>query len=355
MDALAELFDETTLVLPVTPERGRGEIALTGHRLHVAALTPPPGTGLARKLLFPFWVARNFPTIWREVNRADAVHVPIPGDIGTVGMLLAYGLRKPLFVRYCGNWFAQTTAAEHFWKWFMEQCAGGRNVMLATGGSPEPPSPRNPAAQWIFSTTLSADELEQLRTERTSAASRSGRLIIVCRQEGGKGTELLLESVPLVAEKFPDVRLDIVGDGDALPSLQARARELGIANRVLFHGAVDHQTVLTLLREADLFCYPTATEGFPKVVLEAMACGLPVVTTPVSVLPHLINGCGVLLDAMTPRALADAISTCLSEPDAYMAMSRRATERAQGYSLEQWGETIGRLLRAAWGPLQTRA
>ena len=161
--------------------------------------------------------------------------------------------------------------------------------------------------------------------------------------------------MPLVAEKFPDVRLDIVGDGDALPLLQARARELGIANRVVFHGAVDHQTVLALLRDADLFCYPTATEGFPKVVLEALACGLPVVTTRVSVLPHLVNGCGVLLDAVTPRALADAVSRCLSEPDAYMAMSQRATERAQGYSLEQWRDTIGRTLRAAWGPLQTRA
>ena len=49
-------------------------------------------------------------------------------------MLFAFVLRKPLFVRHCGNWFVQTTAAEHFWKWFMVRFAGGRNVMIATGG-----------------------------------------------------------------------------------------------------------------------------------------------------------------------------------------------------------------------------
>jgi len=269
-------------------------------------------------------------------------------------MLLAYVLRKPLFVRYCGNWFAQTTPAQHFWKWFMERSAGGRNVMMATGGDSRPPSDRNPAARWIFSTTLTVNELRELQRGRMRRARPAARLITVCRQEAGKGTELLIDSMPLIRRDHPDAHLDIVGDGEALPELRARAAASSAADRIHFHGSVDHDTVLDLLRGADLFCYPTATEGFPKAVLEALACGLPVVTTKVSVLPHLVNECGVLLDAVTPQALSQAVSTCLSEPHAYETMSIRAMERAQAYSLERWRDTIGDTLRSAWGPLQSR-
>jgi glycosyltransferase involved in cell wall biosynthesis len=297
---------------------------------------------------------KNWRPLVHQIRRADAVHVPIPGDVGTVGMLLAYVLRKPLFVRYCGNWFVQCSVAERFWKWFMEYSAGGRNVMLATGGAPNPPSRRNRATRWIFSTTLTEEELNAVRTQRRDRAVNA-RLIIVCRQERPKGTEVVIDSLPLILERLPSATLHVVGDGSDLPMMKERAAEVGISSRVTFHGAVDHASVLQLLLEAELFCYPTsASEGFPKVVLEALACGLPVVTTHVSVLPYLVDGCGVLLDTVTPKALADAVCTCLAEPDRYYAMSARATERAREFSLERWRDTIADHLRAAWGPLQSR-
>src|SRR5688500_17201133 len=89
MRALAELFDATTLVVPIGQRPVSGEMPLSGRGLAIAALTEPRGRELSRKLLFPFWTMWNLPRIYREIRRADAVHVPIPGDIGTVGMLLA--------------------------------------------------------------------------------------------------------------------------------------------------------------------------------------------------------------------------------------------------------------------------
>ena len=208
--------------------------------------------------------------------------------------------------------------------------------------------------RWIFSTTLTESELKSVRRNRQREPGRA-RLIIVCRQDGGKGTEVLIDALPLVARVFPDVTLSVVGDGTGLQDLKARAHHLGVADRVCFHGAVDHDTVIRLLHDADVFCYPTSTEGFPKVVLEALACGLPIVTTKVSVLPHLVNGCGVLLDSVSPRGVADAIQMSLSDPEHYEALSSLATRRAGDYSLERWRDTIGELLRASWGPLQSRS
>jgi len=353
MTALSELFDKTTLVVPCSSSgETQGLTSLSGRNLSVTPLTLPWGRGLRRKLLLPAWFVRNGAVIAREIVRADAVHAPIPGDIGTIGMLLAFLLRKRLFVRHCGNWLVEKTIAEQFWKWFMERFAGGRQVMLATGGALRAPSERNAAIRWIFSTSLTKTQLEACQTPRVRPANDSVRLIIACRQDLEKGAGVVIESLPLIMRSFAGARLDVVGDGQALAELKTLATALDVSDRVTFHGKVDHKTVLQMLQKADVFCYPTAaSEGFPKIVLEALACGLPVITTRVSVLPQLIDtGCGVLLDERTPQALATAVQNILSDDNGYRMKSVRALETARQYSLERWRDTIGELLREAWSP-----
>jgi hypothetical protein len=351
MRALSELFDSTILVVPCSEPLSRaGEIPLEGHELSVAPLSTPMGRGLARKLSLGIWLLRNSPTISRELVKADAVHAAIPGDIGTIGMLLAFALRKPLFVRHCGNWLKPVTRAEHFWKWFMERFAGTRNVMLATGGALGPPSASNPNLRWIFSTSLAAQELKTCSLRRESLPRTRVRLIIACRQDTEKGSGIVIESLSYIQREFPQVTLDILGDGPALGDLKRLAEKLQVSNKVTFHGKVNHRRVIELLQNADLFCYPTrASEGFPKAVLEALACGLPVITTKVSVLPQLIaTGCGSLLEEATPAALARAVCEILSDEELYCEMSSQAVKTAGHYSLEQWRDRIGYELRAAW-------
>jgi hypothetical protein len=354
MDALSQLFESTTLLVPCQRTgRAPGEIPLTGRHLSIAPLTSPRGTGVGRKLAMVPWLARNAATLWTEVRLADAVHAPIPGDVGTIGMLLALALGKPLFVRHCGNWHVQRTAAERFWRWFMERFGGGRNVMLATGGDGAPPSARNPALRWIFSTTLTINELRACAVDREHPGDRC-RLIIACRQETAKGTAVVIDAMPQVLERWPEATLDVVGDGSALRTFKERATALDLDSRVTFHGKVGHAAVIDLMKRADVFCYPTSSsEGFPKVVLEALACGLPVITTPVSVLPYLLrNGAGLVVEQATPAALAAAIDRCLESRDGYRAMSARAVETARQFSLERWTETIAASLTAAWGELR---
>jgi hypothetical protein len=216
MRALSELFDRTTLLVPCAPSGpADGELPLTGTQLSVVPLTMPAGTGWLRKMAIAPWLLRNLPALWRAVGAADAVHAPIPGDVGTFGMLLAIARGKPLFVRHCGNWLEPRTAAEHAWKWAMQRLAGGRNVMLATGGTADPPSTINPAVRWIFSTTLNAEELAASAVERQGPAA--GRLLIACRQDREKGADLVLESLALVR------RHDDPGIDRARPGARRRA------------------------------------------------------------------------------------------------------------------------------------
>ena len=355
MRALSELFDATTLVVPCAePQSQVGEIPLEGNNLSIARLSLPAGKGLARKIGLPFWLLRSLPIIVREIVQADAVHAPIPGDIGTIGMLLAFVLRKPLFVRHCGNWLKPVTHAEYFWKWFMVKFAGGKQVMLATGGADEPPSKTNSNVRWIFSTSLGEKELQS--PSRELPTDGRAKLIIVCRQDELKGTGTVIQSLPLILSALPRATLDVVGDGASLSGFRKLAETLRLSDRVTFHGKVNHEAVVELLKQADLFCYPTrASEGFPKVVLEALAGGLPVITTRVSVLPELIGaGGGVLLDEPTAEALARSIVSTLSDAEAYRQMSVRAIETATQFSLERWRDTIGNHLENQWGQFRQK-
>lgn len=355
MRTLSELFDSTTVLVPVSPRGKRtGGAALTGHHLSVVPLTPPPGRGTMRKLAFPVWVARNFRTLWREIRQKDAVHAPIPGDVGTAGMLLALLLGKRLFVRHCGNWLLQKTAADRFWKWAMERFAGRERVMLATGGAADPPSRRNANIGWVFASSLTEEELRTRGRPRDGFCAEWPRLLIACRQERDKGTGAAIGSLLLIRRDFPGATLEVVGDGSALEEFRRLALDLGLGEAVIFCGKLEHEAVLERMSRADLFCYPTeSSEGFPKVVLEALACGLPVVATPVSVLPRLLGeGAGVLVAESSPEAVAEGVRVCLSDLERYRAMSRCAVATARLYSLENWRDAIGDRLRGAWGPLR---
>ncbi|QQS42010.1 MAG: glycosyltransferase [Acidobacteriota bacterium] len=350
MEAISELFSSTEIAVPCDAcESAGGASPLKGRSVTVTPLSVPRGKGIRRKIDMFRWALVNGPAIWRSVRNSDAVHSPIPGDVGTIGMVFALILRKPLFVRHCGNWLAPKTTAEKIWKWSMERLAGGRNVMMATGGADEPPSARNPAVKWIFSTSLRRGQIEN-NAPLTLPEGGKLRLVVACRLEEKKGTDVVISALPAIRAAFPEVELEVVGGGSLLDTLKEQAKELGVADRVTFRGKVEQSEVVRLMKRAHLFCYPTsASEGFPKVVLEALASGLPVITTEVSVLPNLIGpDCGVILDEPSPAALYEAVVRVCSDPGKYSLMSAKAVETAGEYSLERWRDYIGRSLRESW-------
>lgn len=350
IETLSGIFDATRVVGPCSRSGDRpGERPLAGKSLSVVSLTSLPNPSWLAWLTLPFWLVRNGFTLTREISRADAVFALLP-PIGILGQLLALALRKPLLTRPM-NW-SNPRLPWRLERALLERVAGGRNVVFATGSSDEPPSRRNPAIRWIFSTTVSEAELRATTIPR-SLASGSARLIIVGRELETDGTRLVLHALPLLADEFPRLMLHVVGHGAALSKLRRLAGELQLLDRVTFHGAEAHERVFELLRQADLFCLPTAeTESVRQAVHEALACGLPVVTARTSLAPMLI-GCGVILPNLTAEALAMAVRACLSDPAGYRRMSAQALRAAQAYSLERWRDTVGAALQEAWGPLSS--
>jgi glycosyltransferase involved in cell wall biosynthesis len=353
MRAIADLFDETVLLVSVRHSPlPTGAIPLAGRSMRVAPMPEPAGDDLKRKLALLLWLPANLPHIWRQVRRADAVHAPVPGDLSTIGVLLALAQRKPLFVRHCGTWGRPNTISDRFLLRLLERIAGGRNVVMATGGAPTPPSEKNSSISWIFSTTLSREEMATLPPHRSWKRGEPLKLVTMGRLTAGKNAEAVIRALPSVREVYPATTLDVLGDGPLQTDLKKLTAELGVRDAVTFHGNLDHNAVMRVLASSQLFVFPTLGEGFPKSVLEAMACGLPVVATPVSVIPRLIEGgSGVLLPNSGYAGIVEAVTTLLNDEERLANMSAKAREASHAYTLEEWQETIRARLEASWGPL----
>jgi len=142
-----------------------------------------------------------------------------------------------------------------------------------------------------------------------------------------KGILDLMHAIPAVLRAVPGAAFVLAGSGD-IDAMKALARSLGLEHAVHLPGWVDGGEKEKLLREADVFVLPSYYEGLPIGVLEAMACGLPVVATSVGGIPDVIEdrSNGLLVRPGEPEALARAIVALLTD-DALRVRLREAAHR----------------------------
>jgi teichuronic acid biosynthesis glycosyltransferase TuaC len=135
-----------------------------------------------------------------------------------------------------------------------------------------------------------------------------------------KGAFDLIRAFQVRALQLRDVQLVMLGDGAGTAACRALAQELGVT--ASFVGAQPHDTIPTWLAACDLLSLPSWNEGLPNVVVEALACGRPVVASNVGGIPELVSeGLGILVPPRDPQALGDALVRALETPYDAQAIS----------------------------------
>ncbi|HYT90551.1 MAG TPA: glycosyltransferase [Gemmataceae bacterium] len=307
------------------------------------------------KGLDSYWVKKAVVPAIRALEgegQADLIdaHFGYPEGVGCVKAALK--LRLPAFITMRG---LERPVLRYRWRgsqllWALKQCAGIicvsqslRDLALVHGIDPEK-----------IRVIPNAVDRELFRPGDRDAARATlgidrGTPLIVCvgMLVHGKGQHLLLQALSRLRIWHSDLRLVLVGGPAHEPSypesLRQMTKELGLSEAVVMTGSQSPQQVVTWLRAADLFALPTFDEGCCNAILEAMACGLPVVTTPAgdnAVLvepPHR----GLLVPINNAEALAEGIRQALArswERD-------RIAQYGAGYTWDEVARQTARFFR----------
>lgn len=360
-----------------------------GHDVRVLTRATPPaddpwaeGTG-GRKLFFPLAAARH---AWRLARREpfDLVHLhESDGVLVALALRLARLLRRPAGrarlvatlqvsyrrerlavrpVRAGGRVVSRPTPGERVFGWLrapllsllgrltarasdavvapsrvtageLVEDYGARVAAVIPNGVSTPPRAAEPTDDTALPTILYAG---RLRTRKAVAVLIEA--FAELRSLGGAGAT---------------ARLVIAGDGEHRDALEARVAELGLGEAVRFLGAVPRSEMVRLYATAQVFCLPSIYEGFPLAILEAMAAGLPVVSTTVSGIPEAVSDgeSGLLVPPEDATALAHALHRLLADSSLRRAMGEASRRRVEEHFsighvaaryLELWQEVAER-------------
>jgi glycosyltransferase involved in cell wall biosynthesis len=169
---------------------------------------------------------------------------------------------------------------------------------------------------------------------------RREQLVAVGHFKWQKGYQYMLRAMVEVAARRPACRLLIIGDGPERPRLEAEIVRLGLSGRVVLLGAVSQAEVARHLNDSRLFVMSALSEGLPKAVLEAAACGTPAVVTTACNVGDIIDRIGVAVAPRDPVVFAEAVITLLDDEARWQRLSEGGREVARGYEWRAIAERV---------------
>lgn len=174
-------------------------------------------------------------------------------------------------------------------------------------------------------------------------------VLYVGRFDPYKNLVTLVEAFAAVHRERPEARLLVVGPPDPrYPEPRNRARALGVDGAIRWNGYLDAAALRKAYQEADVLAVPSRYEGFGLPVLEAMACGTPVVCSRAASLPEVAGDAALLVEPGDARGLADAILRVLSDPLLAETLRHRGLARAHEFTWKRTAqETLDVYRRAA--------
>jgi glycosyltransferase involved in cell wall biosynthesis len=318
---------------------------------HYASLARP-GAVLAS-------LARSLRICWRALDDVDVAWVfgPYPHAVALVLLALArrrgvaLGVRQdfPAYVRSRrpGRRWMHLAAdlLELCWRVlarFVPVLVVGPELLCSYGHAPQ--------VQAITVSLITEDDVAA--GERAAARSYDGAptLLSVGRLDEEKNPLLLADVLAHLRRAGRAWRLVVCGEGPLEQALAQRLRELGVSEAATLRGHVPlHEGLLELYRQSHAFLHVSRTEGFPQVLLEAFASGVPVVATAVGGVPAGVGDAALLVAPDDARSAAVALARLLTEPALRARLIRAGLERARAHTLEREVERAAAFLQEACG------
>jgi teichuronic acid biosynthesis glycosyltransferase TuaC len=284
------------------------------------------------------WLGAAWPSYLRALEATagrvpDVIHAHVAYPDGRA--CVEYGRRvgRPVVVTVHGHDLKDLAVNRDSWRAWVREALTGADAVIAVSGELVGRAREIGVAAERVEQIPNGVDCDLFRPGTRIPGENGWRLVYLGRYDPAKGLNELLQAMAGLRAEGRDVHLDLVGGGatDLPNDFPAIAAQLGISDRVRFIDEVPWRELPDVLHTADVFVLPSHSEGLPLSLLEALACGLPVVTTRCGGPEEVVNDAvGRLAEPRDVAGLQAALATTL---DNYGAFDRDGIRR---YAMEQF-------------------
>ncbi len=288
-----------------------------------------------------FLLPKMFFTIFRAMQKADHIHLRCPGNIGLLGCLVQiFFPKKKKSAKYAGNWDpnAKQPWSYRLQKYILSHTFLTKNMQVLVYGEWEHQSQN--IKPFFTATYRESDKIEvPQRTFETI------RFIFAGTLSAGKRPMYAVEIVQQLFRKGYPVQLDLYGEGTERALLENYIETNNLKNQVILHGNQNEITVRNAYQNVHFLLLPSKSEGWPKVVAEAMFWGCIPVATPVSCVSNMLeNGQRGVLLTLNLQTDIEQIEVILHNQEKFNQMSQLAKNWSQFYTLDLFEKEIQKVI-----------
>ena len=351
IDYLARIFEQVVHLAPLHPEAPpASSLPYTSKRVRLRLVKPAGGNTLREKLDILRVAPHYVNTIRQELRRADVVHVRCPAAISLMTLVMLCLVRTPRYrwVKYAGNWrpTGSTPWAYTVQRWMLQKGLH-RGVVTVNGLWPDQPG----HIFSFFNPSFTEEEITQSHLGLEKDFKPPYQLLFVGRVETDKGAGRVLQLAKLLKAQGFKFALHLVGDGPEKPAWEEWSREHGLDSCITFHGWLPRPALTEFYNRAHFLVLPSASEGWPKVLSEAMAYGVVPLASAVSCIPQILaeSEAGLALPPLDIMSFKEALSDYVAQPDRWRAASLAGMAAASNFTYDYYLQAVSRMFKAAWG------
>jgi glycosyltransferase involved in cell wall biosynthesis len=286
-----------------------------------------------------FWFARKL----AKQNKYDLTHSFFSVPCGMISLLLKWEFKLPYIISLRGS--DVPGYSERFvgiYKWItptiLKIWKDSSFVIANSQGLKELALRSEPKKE--IGVIYNGVDIEEFFPSTKNRNPDQFTIICVSRVTPRKGIRFLIQAFKILSGRYDQTRLIIVGDGNEKKSLEDLVQSLDLKDKVEFAGAIGHDKVWEFYQRANIFVLPSLNEGMSNVMLEALACGLPIVATDTGGTKELLtdNLNGLVVKMKDSNDLAEKIEKLILNPELEKSMSLESRLLAEKLS---WGKVAG--------------
>jgi glycosyltransferase involved in cell wall biosynthesis len=352
IDILAQVFDEICHIACLHPGPApASSLPYSSDRIRFIGVPPSGG----EKFEYKLDILRKIPIYTRkigeELKKADIVHVRCPANISMLAIILLAFKRRPCYrwVKYAGNWQPgdQKIWSYTFQRWWLSKNFH-RGVVSVNGHWPNQP-------HHIFTFHNPSLTIEEISIGRIIGDSKNIEVPIQLLYVGvvnkSKGIQRVLNIVSELHKRNIPFKLNVIGDGPSRVTCENWTIKNHLSGCVHFLGWQPKLVLSNYYARAHILLHPTDSDGWPKVISEAMAYGVVPIAGAVSSIPQILSdtSAGQAFHPDDTAAFIDAITKFVSDPSLWKRASQAGLNSANNFSYANYLCAINEMFIKSWG------